>query len=61
MRRYQDMAPQCPMCAKPLVEIRLASAAATLRSCNRCDLRWWARDDEPAPLASVLDTLAGPD
>ena len=47
------------MCRKPLVEIRLASAGATLRSCNRCDARWWDKDEEPAPLATVLDSLTG--
>ena len=45
------------MCGKPLVEISLASAAATLRSCNRCDLRWWDKDEAPAPLTSVLHSL----
>jgi hypothetical protein len=50
----------CPRCAAPLVEIRLAAAASNLvmRSCARCDGRWWSRDGEAADLADVLGSVA---
>jgi hypothetical protein len=33
--------------------------ALVLRSCSRCDNRWWLRDDEPAELVDVLGVVAG--
>jgi Zn-finger nucleic acid-binding protein len=50
----------CPRCAAPLVEIRLAAAATDLvmRSCSRCDGRWWSRDGESADLSAVLGSVA---
>jgi len=50
----------CPRCAAPLVEIRLAAAASNLvmRSCSRCDGRWWSRDGESADLHEVLGSVA---
>ncbi len=50
----------CPRCAAPLVEIRLAAAGSALimRSCSRCDGRWWSRDGETADLQAVLGSVA---
>jgi Zn-finger nucleic acid-binding protein len=50
----------CPRCSSPLVEIRLAAAASDLvmRSCARCDGRWWSRDGESADLQAVLGSVA---
>jgi hypothetical protein len=53
-------APQCPSCAAPLVEIRLGEEL-TLRSCSRCDSRWWLRGDSPADLEQVLTTVSDTD
>ena len=50
----------CPSCTAPLVEIRLGEEL-TLRSCSRCDSRWWLRGDRPADLQQVLSTVSGSD
>lgn len=50
----------CPSCTAPLVEIRLGDDL-TLRSCSRCDSRWWLRGDRPADLRQVLDVVADSD
>jgi len=40
----------CPTCALPVVAVvvRTAPAVVAMRSCNRCDERWWTADGEPA-------------
>jgi Zn-finger nucleic acid-binding protein len=43
----------CPICASPLVSIRLSDQLA-MRSCSRCERRWWRRGGDDAPLTSVL-------
>ena len=48
---------QCPSCAAPLVHLRVRDDLA-LRSCSRCDSRWWMQGDEPADLSTVLDAVA---
>jgi hypothetical protein len=47
----------CPSCLAPLVEIRLG-AELTLRSCSRCDSRFWSRNDEAIDLDGVLGAVA---
>jgi transcriptional regulator NrdR family protein len=52
---------KCPRCkASQLVEIELTvgERAVTMRSCSRCDTRWWDSDGESLPLTGVLQ-LAG--
>lgn len=46
----------CPRCDAPLVEIRLApgAAALALRSCSRCEARWWLRDGVLTDFSRVL-------
>jgi hypothetical protein len=46
----------CPRCDAPLVEIRLAPGGAelALRSCSRCEGRWWLRDGKLTDFAGVL-------
>jgi hypothetical protein len=50
----------CPSCLAPLVEIRLG-AELTLRSCSRCDSRFWSRGDEVTDLDGVLSVVAEDD
>lgn len=51
----------CPRCQSPLVEIRLAAgdAALLLRSCSRCESRWWLRDGEVTDFGRVLTDVSG--
>ena len=55
-----DLRMSCPRCSAPLVQIRLASDGSDLvmRSCSRCDGRWWSRDGETADLGDVLGRVA---
>ena len=51
----------CPRCkTSRLVEIELSidKRPVTMRSCSRCDTRWWDSEGEPLPLPGVLE-LAG--
>jgi hypothetical protein len=50
----------CPSCLAPLIEIRLG-AELTLRSCSRCDSRFWSHGDQPAHLEQVLSEVARDD
>jgi hypothetical protein len=50
----------CPSCLAPLVEIRLG-ADLMLRSCSRCDSRFWSHGDRPADLERVLSVVADED
>jgi Zn-finger nucleic acid-binding protein len=49
----------CPRCDAPLVEIRLAPGGSelALRSCSRCDARWWLRDGELTDFGRVLSDV----
>ncbi len=47
----------CPRCkASKLVEIstRMGDRTVTMRSCSRCDTRWWDSAGEPLELPGVL-------
>ncbi len=47
----------CPWCkASQLVEIsvRMGERTVTMRSCSRCDTRWWDSQGEPLELPGVL-------
>jgi Zn-finger nucleic acid-binding protein len=46
----------CPSCSSPLVEIRLAGDVA-MRSCSRCEQRWWRCGETDAPIGAVLDVV----
>jgi uncharacterized Zn finger protein (UPF0148 family) len=52
------MAPQepCPGCGTPLVVVVMHAGerAVTMRSCTRCDRRWWTVDGEAADPTEVL-------
>lgn len=50
--------PPCPTCAAPLIEIRLGDELS-LRSCSRCDHRWWRRAEVAAGIDEVLGVVAG--
>jgi hypothetical protein len=57
------LAVQCPVCRDArLVEISLnmRGSRVTLRSCSRCDNRWWDEDGELVPVDSVLDLARRP-
>ena len=48
----------CPNCKRSnLVEIALtvAQRKVTMRSCSRCDSRWWHKDGEAVRLPSLLE------
>ena len=48
----------CPRCARSmLVEIALTmkERKVTMRSCSKCDSRWWDSDGEALELRNVLD------
>ncbi len=48
----------CPRCkASRLVEIKLTidERAVTMRSCSRCDTRWWDSEGEALQLPGVLE------
>jgi Zn-finger nucleic acid-binding protein len=50
----------CPACGSPLVAIDLPAAGSvlTMRSCGRCEGRWWSRNGEVAELRQVLASVA---
>jgi transcription elongation factor Elf1 len=53
---------KCPRCKRSrLVEISvtLGEHRVTMRSCSRCDIRWWESDGKSLPLPGVLK-LASP-
>ena len=48
----------CPRCkTSRLVEIELTidKRAVTMRSCSRCDTRWWDSEGESLQLPGVLE------
>ncbi len=48
----------CPRCkTSKLVEIGLVVGGrqVTMRSCSRCDARWWDSEGEPLALPGVLE------
>jgi len=57
MARSSVPAHTCPSCLAPLVEIRLGDEL-TLRSCSRCDSRFWTRGDRSIDLDGVLTTVS---
>ncbi len=49
---------KCPRCkTSRLMEIvtTVGDQEVTMRSCSRCDSRWWDRDGEPVALPEVLE------
>ena len=50
------MPSQCPACHGPLVSITLPVEGHQLemRSCSRCDMRFWRESGEDVDLAAVL-------
>jgi len=51
----------CPICrASKLVEISLSLGPSTvvMKSCSRCDTRWWAENGEQVGLDGVLELAA---
>jgi hypothetical protein len=46
----------CPRCRGPLVaiEIRLSGNDLLMRSCSKCDVRWWSSAGEDVDLTGVL-------
>ena len=50
------MLPQCPLCSGPLVCISLPVEGheMEMRSCSRCDTRFWREAGEDVELADVL-------
>jgi len=50
------MSSQCPLCKGPLVSITLPVEGRQLemRSCSRCDVRFWREAGEDVDLAAVL-------
>lgn len=54
------MTRSCPACAVQLVEIRLGDELV-LRSCSRCDRRWWLRGEKPTEIGAVLDVVRAGD
>jgi endogenous inhibitor of DNA gyrase (YacG/DUF329 family) len=40
----------CPTCGRDIIAVlvRTAAPVVAMRSCNRCDLRWWTADGRPA-------------
>lgn len=60
MARSSAPVRSCPSCLAPLVEIRLG-AELTLRSCSRCDSRFWSRGAEATDLDGVLSVVADDD
>ena len=47
----------CPTCSSTLVEIQLAGDL-TMRSCSRCERRWWQQGAGEAELTEVLAAVA---
>lgn len=50
----------CPSCERTqLVEIALkvGDEPVRMRSCSRCDLRWWDRGGELVPVSGILDLV----
>lgn len=51
----------CPVCNRTYlvtIGVSLGEAQMTLRSCSRCDIRWWERDGKSVSLTGVLDLAA---
>ena len=51
----------CPSCRiSRMVEITLtvAEERVTMRSCSRCDKRWWVRNEELVPVSGILELAA---
>lgn len=52
---------RCPTCrATTLVgiDLQIKGERVTMRSCARCELRWWEKDGERLALPSVLEFVA---
>jgi hypothetical protein len=60
MARSSAHVRSCPSCLAPLIEIRLGDEL-TLRSCSRCDTRFWSRQDEATDLDGVLAAVSAND
>ena len=51
----------CPVCrAARIVEIGLTlkGSKVTMRSCSKCETRWWDTDGEKVSLTKVFDLAA---
>ncbi len=49
---------ECPQCGTNKVvsiNLQVAERAVTMRSCGRCDRRWWDTDGERVDLTNVLE------
>jgi hypothetical protein len=46
----------CPRCRGPLVaiEIPISGKALRMRSCSKCDVRFWSEGDKDVDLTDVL-------
>ena len=52
---------KCPRCkTSHLMEIvtTIRDQEVTMRSCSRCDSRWWDSDGKPVALPEVLELAA---
>ena len=51
----------CPTCGTHnvvTINLTVAERRVTMRSCGRCDKRWWASDGEHIDLTNVLELAA---
>ena len=51
----------CPTCGTSnvvAIDLRMAERQVTMRSCGRCDRRWWASEGEKIELPGVLELAA---
>jgi transcriptional regulator NrdR family protein len=52
---------RCEQCGSSVVEIRMTvagGATVRMRSCARCDRRFWVADGEPVELGDLLEQIS---
>ena len=55
------MSGTCPSCRQGdliTISLNVSGRDLTFATCHLCEAKWWQRDGEDVPLASVLDAAA---
>ena len=51
---------QCPSCRQGdliTIEMAVSERDLTFTTCHMCEAKWWQRDGELVPLASIIDLV----
>jgi DNA polymerase III alpha subunit (gram-positive type) len=58
--RMHDSHGRCPSCKQGdliTIEMAVSERDLTFTTCHLCEAKWWQRDGEMVPLASIIDVV----